>query len=387
MRLWRRVLLVAYLLPVHFIDGAFLRREGDRNATSATISAVTNFSASADQSHSGVPTRPARIFFMFMAVDKISNLNVWTQFFSQAPSSQYRAYVHCKLESCKNFVAGTVIIPVATVPSYYCTDLVSPMQQLINFALADDPSSANPADKFAFISDSTLPAKPFSQIYSTLAIRQGSDFCTFPAGEWADVPGTDGLEMAVKVHQWITLNRQHAEKTASVWGAGQWHNFMAKFQMNAQQYTPANVTNTFGDHRNWGCLDEFWHMVALYGPLSRVDASRRTAVNLPLFTNSPLQVGGDVGWQGECDTFVLWAKYLHLPGYNPFKTLHESLDVSSIPHSGNVARPGWWDTISRIGITAIRNSNFLFVRKFIDNPTLAGGGDFLSEYARIVFLM
>ena len=33
-----------------------------------------------------------------------------------------------------------------------------------------------------------------SKIYSTLAMRTGSDFCAFPSNEWADVPGVGGLE-------------------------------------------------------------------------------------------------------------------------------------------------------------------------------------------------
>ena len=49
--------------------------------------------------------------------------------------------------------------------SYYCTDLVSPMNQLLSYALSTDLGPSNTHDKFAFISDSALPAKPFSEIY------------------------------------------------------------------------------------------------------------------------------------------------------------------------------------------------------------------------------
>jgi hypothetical protein len=258
------------------------------------------------------------------------------------------------------------------------------MNQLLGHALNDDAGSQNPADKFVFVSDSTLPAKPFSQIYSTLSTRRGSDFCAFPSNEWADIPGsTGGVELAVKVHQWIVLERVHAVNSCIIWASGKHHDLMQRFQMNYNAYVWTN--NTYADNRNFGCLDEFWHMAALYGTLSHTDATRDAIVSLQMFTNTPLRVSGSVGWQGACDTFVLWSKYLHAPGNNPFSELHTSLDPPSIPHGGNDQRPGWWDTISPYGIQAIRKSGFLFVRKFIDNPTLHGGGDFTAAYNQHVF--
>lgn len=372
------LLLAAFLCT----DGALLRNGFLRSAA-----ADGNASSSSNASvHNGtVANRPPRIYFLFLAVDKISNLKVWNNFFSQAPPSQYKVLVHCKLAQCNTYVQGTVFWAVPTVPSYYCTDLVSPMNQLLAYALNDEPGMTNPMDKFVYVSDSTLPAKPFAEIYSTYTARPGSDFCAFPSNEWADIPGLGGLEMAVKVHQWFTLSRQHAERANLMWSSGKMHNFMSKFQMNWNSYLWSN--NTYADNRNFGCLDEFWHMAALYGTLTHVDATRDAVVNLEGFTNGPLKVASATGWQGACDTFVVWSKYLYAEGENPFLRLHSSLDPVSVPHGGNSQRPGWWDTMSSYGIHAIRNSEFLFVRKFIDNPRLATGGDFGAEYSRIVLGM
>lgn len=337
-----------------------------------------------DSTRKILESRPPRIFFLFLAVDKVSNMGVWQKFFASAPPDQYRVFIHCKLPSCLEAVRGTFFIPVPTVPSYYCTDLVSPMNQLLGHALNHEPGSENSMDKFVFVSDSSLPAKPFAQVYQTLATRQGSDFCAFPTNEWADIPGsTGGLEIAVKVHQWIVLERVHAVISCITWANGKNHDLMQRFQMNQNQYVWSN--NTYADNRNFGCLDEFWHMTTLYGTLSHVDATRDAMVSLQMFTNAPLKVSASVGWQGACDTFVIWSKYMHAPGNNPFSQLHTSLDPASIPHGGNDQRPGWWDTISTHGIRSIRNSGFLFIRKFIDNPRLADGGDFASQYSTIVF--
>jgi hypothetical protein len=328
-----------------------------------------------------VEKRHPRVFFLFLAVDKISNLGVWENFFAGADPSQYRALAHCKLPQCESQLHGSKITAITSVPSYYCTDLVSPMNQLLHYALSDDPHTTNPSDKFVFVSDSTLPAKPFSQIYSTLSGRYGSDFCTFPSNEWADIPSASGKEMAVKYHQWIVLGRDHAEKASNMWSSHMMHDFMSKFGMNHHPYN-TYTNNTYGDSRNFGCLDEFWHMSSIFGYL-HVSGNENTEVSFSGFTNSPLRVSSTAGWQGQCDTFVMWAKYLRTQGNNPFSRFYDTLDPPSVPHSGNDHRPGWWDTISDKGIAAIRNSEFLFVRKFIDNPSLVGGGDFGAAYSKI----
>merc|ERR1719401_2519784 len=338
--------------------------------------------ASAGQSTGSKQPRGPRVYFLFMGVDKISNLDVWQAFFAHANPEQYRAYVHCKLSSCTSMVAGSALTPVPTVPSYYCTDLVSPMSQLLNFALQDSAGYPNPADKFAFISDSTLPAKPFSHIYGTLSARRGSDFCVFPSNEWADVPSTSGVELAVKHHQWMTLEREHAQRAWDLWKTGHFHHFMAHFRMNSQAWAWNN--NSYADSRNFGCLDEFWHMVALYGTLHSSNMMQDTTIPLTMFMRGPLHVSPSAGWQGECDTFVVWAKYLHIAGNNPFSQFHSTLDQMSVPHSGNSFRPGWWDTITTHGLAAIRQSSFLFVRKFVDKPRLYDGHNFAEAFSRLV---
>lgn len=357
------------------VESILLRSTGENSTANSSARVLKNI---------GQKARAPRVYFLFMAVDKVSNLDVWNAFFANAPVEQYRVLVHCKFESCIQQVAGTQLVAVPIVPSYYCTDLVSPMNQLIAYALQDDRVSGIPnvADKFAFISDSTLPAKPFSFIYQTLSTRRGSDFCVFPSNEWADIPSSQGLEIAVKHHQWITLERAHAEQTSALWSSGKLHNLMTLFGMNANQYIWSN--NTYADNRNFGCLDEFWHMAALYGTLHNNYAQAEKQVPLSMFSNGPLLISAKAGWQGECDTFVMWSKYLHTLGVNPFNQLYSSLDPMSVPHGGNAARPGWWDTITTKGLQAIRMSSFLFARKFIDKPALHDGVDFASAYVQHV---
>lgn len=330
-----------------------------------------------------------KVYFLFLAVGKISNFGLWEEFFSRESKNQYRAFVHCKEPSCKMQVSGSVLKGIPTVPSYYCTDLVSPMNSLLSHALESSADDAHPQDKFVFVSDSTLPAKSFHQIHRTLTDRDGSDFCVFPSKEWADIRQGSELEMAPKSHQWITLTRAHAVKASRLWSEGHLHNLMDHFQLNKKKWVWPD--NSYADSRNFGCLDEFWHMAAIFGTLHNVRPHSDTEyVSLDHFSggtlHGSLHISGDELWQGECDTFVMWSAYMHTGQNNAFERLHSSLDAVSVPHTGNGARPGWWDTISETGIKAIKDSDFLFVRKFIDHPKLASSADsFQSAFSRIVF--
>lgn len=366
-------------------SAAILR--GARNDSYASLDVERRVGFARDHLNETLSERPPRVYFLFLAADKVSNLDVWSDFFNTADPEEFRAFVHCKDQTCVNQVAGSPIVAIPSVGSFYCTDLVSPMNQLLSYALTTDLGPTNKMDKFAFVSDSALPAKSFKKIYSTLTERDGSDFCVFPPAEWADLPTDEGrdMEVAVKVHQWITLTRDHAQKATVKWEQKVMHNFMQKFKMNQMGWNN-KLDNNFADHRNWGCLDEFWYMTALFGTLKKVSPAGHQSIELPQFTGSPLRIDKAAGWQGECDTFVIWQKYMNSLGNNKQHNLLVSLDTASRPHSGNWARPGWWDTISPKGIEALRESEFLFVRKFIDKPTLAGGGSFRETYKSLMFL-
>lgn len=339
------------------------------------------------------PWRPPIVHFLFLAVGKVNNIDVWKSFFANAPADKFRAYVHCKVPECTQSVAGSPLVSIPMVPSYYCADLVTPMNHLLNEALQRNGPGQNPADKFVFVSDSTLPAKPFSQIYDTLAARSGSDFCVCSVKEWATRRQQAGVpvEMAVKHHQWSVLDRSHAEKVSQVWrgGAPMVHDFLMRFEMNLPPRSRS--VKTFTGSSDTGCLDEFYHMAAIYGTLPYVESKNDTLVSLPEFTNTPLHVAATVDLQGSCDTFVAWPEYakgrdqpFNTTGNNAFKRLYANLDPLSVPYSGDTSKPGYWDTISSHGMRAIRASEFLFVRKFADSPKVADGGNFASLYRQLV---
>merc|ERR1719321_806707 len=110
------------------------------------------------------------------------------------------------------------------------------MVQLLKFALRDPPM--NKMEKFVFLSDSTLPVKPFGHIYESLSSTSGSDLCVFPSHHWGTAKvGFGGIPASsmfrtgetaylVKHHQWLVLNREHAQVMVANWKpvdkAGHW---------------------------------------------------------------------------------------------------------------------------------------------------------------------
>lgn len=82
------------------------------------------------------------------------------------------------------------------------------------------------------------------------------------------------------------------------------HNFMSYFKMNQLAWNNM-LDNNFADNRNWGCLDEFWYVTALYGTMKKVHSTGDQSIELPEFTGSPLRIDKAAGWQGKCDLELL----------------------------------------------------------------------------------
>ncbi|CAE8657995.1 unnamed protein product [Polarella glacialis] len=337
---------------------------------------------------------PPKVNFLFLATNRISNIKVWKRFFESAPSTLYRAFAHCANSRCKSRIAvhAPFIQFVPRVNNTYCEDLVSPMIQLLEHALAGSPEAdANEFDKFVFLSDSSLPAKSFMHVYSTLTSRDTSDLCVWPPQGWATLPSKEGLglDVALKAHQWSALTRRHAKEAVDKWNSGFMRNVTDMFQINAHLlYVERSVlmeseTRTLANNHNIGCLDEFWFMAALVGTLKNVNASAGRLVNLPGVTGSPISTDVKVGWQGNCDTMVIWEEYEHAFGYDRLEAVMESLDLASVPNAVESIRPAQWNSLSFEGLQAIHASDFLFVRKIVDKPDFSGG-DFEQAFVSTV---
>jgi len=123
-------------------------------------------------------TSAGSLFFLFLTSAGIQRQDIWASFFEDATlQTPYRTFVHCTdWKTCDaeiqvdNPLNATL---VGTVPTFYCKDLVTAMTQLLKAATLE---STSPHDKFVFLSDSTLPVKPFELVYSALTARTPPTF-------------------------------------------------------------------------------------------------------------------------------------------------------------------------------------------------------------------
>lgn len=317
-----------------------------------------------------------------MVYEKINNEEIWSRFFSQAVQCvEYNAFVHCKSEAqCReNIRSQHVFTIIPSVETSYCVDLVGGMNALILSAISSG-GTARPNDKFVFLSDSTLPVKPFSQVYQRLTVDNGdtSDFCIFPRSQWAEVTQTypheplkmPAAQVAVKHHQWIVLSRAHAE--LSLQRTSQYRDLMQQFQLNTQ----GNIVNT-------GCLDEFWHFRMLFSELDL--RSTNTHIALPGFTGGGLNTG-DTELQGQCDTFLHWTPRNSGNANNMTRLGQELLnDPGTDLTPADELRPSMIQRVSKTSLAAMRNSWFLFTRKVEDGAVFSGCVSLDEAFDSLVF--
>mmetsp|Transcript_110473 Transcript_110473/g.276570 ORF Transcript_110473/g.276570 Transcript_110473/m.276570 type:complete len:557 (+) Transcript_110473:223-1893(+) len=318
-----------------------------------------------------------QIFFLFMVYTRISNVEIWERFFEPAQRGvDYTALVHCKSEAdCRKLITSNRFLVIPSVETSYCLNLVAGMNALLQAALTlSGVGSSN--DKFVFASDSTLPVKPFSYVYQQLTSDMGSDFCIFPRNEWAEAVNYDGggerhtVRVAPKVHQWLTLNRHHAQ--LSVKRSSEDMDLMRQLQLNMGQGT-----------RNTGCLDEFWHFATVYKdvriPLGVHD------ISLEGFNGGPLSTS-NYEIQGRCNTFVHWVQRASGVANNITSVARGMLiDAGTDMVPASEVRPATIRGFGRATLTSLRASSFLFVRKVEEGATFSGCMNLVQAFTDLVF--
>ncbi|CAD7967946.1 unnamed protein product [Amoebophrya sp. A120] len=369
-----------------------------------------------------------KVHYLFLVYNHINNAESWRRYFqppsygaqdtatagattatmlqqdqsaatSDASSSDWAAYVHCKDGyTCQMppFPA-TLIEPV---PSSYCTDLVSPMIALLRKALENSHSTE---DQFVFQSDSTLPVKPKKFVHETLFLDpQLSAFCMFPVSAWARRPMPDpsaGYEVAAKHHQWVTLSHAAATK------------LVANYNINAITYQ--SLLSSFG-LVGWVCLDEYYMWSALVNTLQNIPAAafqQRTLLDkfnekavrenlLPASTVAPSGAGnglleveetttreqttstGAERLVDRCYTLACW----NVPSNPVIPYVQQQLQNRGLIRYDSVTRPGTLTHFTTGALKELRKSSFLFLRKVPDSPKILDSCEsFEQGVSRILF--
>eukprot|EP00668_Euglena_longa_P015645 GGOE01019767.1.p1 GENE.GGOE01019767.1~~GGOE01019767.1.p1 ORF type:complete len:231 (+),score=43.93 GGOE01019767.1:512-1204(+) len=211
------------------------------------------------------------------------------------------------------------------------------MNALLRAGLAD-PDNA----QFAFLSGSTLPVKPFPEVYAALVGHNSSYFCITPTNEWI----RHGAQYVVKHHQWLSLSRPHATRIAFAADSAAGYRLpMSRFQRKC-------------------CEDEFAYLHAVLGEIDPSDNPGWGDVNGGQRLTSPHNTE-----QGACHTYVFWDARV-------------GSVFSTIPLDGCRARsqrPAMFATVTMGFLWALRISPFLFARKFAFNCSVTKSNRPLAE--------
>jgi len=308
------------------------------------------------------------VHFLFLVTNSLPHADIWREFFANAPHGSWKALVHCKdPHGCVAngvFYDNPGFTQVSTTPTWYCHDLVTAMRLLLDSALRLQAASITGGrEKFVFVSDSTLPIKPFSEVHSTLLHDDNSDFCVFPTDQWASGSIEGTFVKLVKHHQWVVLNREHAQVFVNSWWPvdsqsnwriylkdGQWGN-TGRYVGPKQFYYPPQA-NT--------CTDEWAFMATIYGAMTMTTGVRQ----LSSFGGVSLDMQSHAT-QGQCRTFTYWDST-----WDPASAALASQiandfygsQISCYPKCH--ARPASLEKLSANSMYALRKSPFLFARKF-----------------------
>jgi hypothetical protein len=295
----------------------------------------------------------------------MSHMDLWSAFFQQAGVGKWSAFLHCKTQDVCRFHLSMMnpfgLRLVDSAPSSYCHDLVSPMVQLLRAASAE---SQHHGDKFVFLSDTTLPVKPFAFVYDALTQNPYSDICIEPRSEWLWLSNkrSPGRTAALVKHsQWVVLSQEHAHRLVRLWphmadGVGAHWSVPVWPAARSEDYTEKD----FGSlPKHSLCTDEWAVFAALFG----VVMTTRTSEDMPGLSSQTLNIQADTpeDGQGLCRTFVTWGESVARESSRVAQKLSHMLSCFPNCHTSH---PAHFTRMTDAGLQVLRASSFLFARKF-----------------------
>ena len=193
---------------------------------------IKPFTSKADSLQVELASGTPKVAFLFLTMKDFPWEELWDKFFQDAPKSQYSIYIHRALlkdeeqrKTQKLPLAKYGPIDVPWVRTAWCALFGVEVASL--FAAMEDPLNV----QFVFVSDSSVPLKPFSYVYDELARNspQTSKICLasramspHAKSEFTTQESTrscffrdflrDINPRTMKHHQWAVFNRPHAWK-------------------------------------------------------------------------------------------------------------------------------------------------------------------------------
>lgn len=330
---------------------------------------------------------PAKVAFLFLVMEELSQPAIWNTFFAAAKSVHYSIYAHqaSKPGSSKpptplNEFGGQTI---NWVNSSWCA-LAGVEVALIDAAL-QDPSNT----QLVFVSHDAVPVKSFQYIYRQLVLNSPttSKFCfAEPATHeralveqfhnelhtqciFRDFYRTN-QSRTLKHHEWVVLSRPHAESIA--------RNSMAGYQIWSETWRQAAPDLPTGD----GCSDESVPVTSLLH-----DANMRGETTDDVWSDLKR-----MGVEQQCLTFVHWFHCMtDTPFSNPGVPFFSSVkdrtselwryftdpNFDFIKDTTLNGFPTNYKTIDSRRLEALTRHGFMFARKFPSDALVitSSGGD------------
>lgn len=262
------------------------------------------------------------------------------------------------------------------------------MVQLLQAAVLE---STSPRDKFVFLSETTLPAKPFFDVYSKLTADTTSDFCIYPTDHWVQLELAQNLRaLIVKHSQWMVLNQEHAKTMVAAWPS-------LKQSFNGYTWTIpvyheskkgpwGKITNPAGILPLPMCVDEWAFFGTIYGAFVDQGQMSMAIDALPGFAKPPLKFRDFAGaaqtttfHQGNCRTFAFWdAEEVGVSSMmNEIAQDWPWTKFTCFPKCDS-SHPAEFAALSDRGAIALRKSRYLFARKFTSQVMT------LDQFKRII---
>jgi len=164
----------------------------------------------------------AVVHFLFLLKDSLPNAEIWRDFFLTAHVGSWAAWAHCTdIDACQRdpSMKAFQLTLVPHVPSEWLIDLVSPEVRLMRSAMEQAPQGRGAMEKFVILGDTTLPVKPFPRVHWALTRSPESDYCYNTVEQWATA-NVRGRRYAIPKHwQWAVLNRTDALQLVRKWSA------------------------------------------------------------------------------------------------------------------------------------------------------------------------
>lgn len=344
------------------------------NATSSIEQPVVAAQKKSTLVHTAAKNTTAGLFgvgvvhFLFLVNDNIPHADIWRQFFSTAPHLSWRALVHCKDPAgcVRNgvFANNPGFIQVTTVPTWYCHDLVTAMATLTSEALKLSGEAYSVGrEKFVYLSESTLPIKPFTEVHSTLLLDENSDFCMFPSDHWASASVDGSYVKLLKHHQWVVLSRVHAEMFVAKWvpvnANSQWQIWLKSGRWEGKDRSIGPQSFSYPAYANT-CTDEYAFFATIFGALEPMNGARY----LPGFGGGHIDMNARTS-QGRCRTWTYWDNTWDAATTSLGSQIANDFYGSRMScYPKCHARPATLEKISDGSLHALRGSPFLFARKF-----------------------